>query len=273
LISFSKTSEIVKYRIFKFFLFFGINIFKSKYDLIPQATRFMRNIPLLENIFELLKLENKEIKCFFHAASTGEEVYSFLIFNDLYYKLKVNVMAGEYEKTAYKKIKEAIYSRDVIEKNNKAYVNNEFLQYFIKREETYHLCDEVKRKLAKVLLCDYTIMDEKFIQEYTSDIVFCNNTLLYHEFNIQKEVLEKLCVQSKKYLVITGVENKILENVLVRYGFYPYKKDWELIYDNWKLRRRASGRIYPTPTTPYLTDDDKNKEHYFKYSIFIKKEQ
>ncbi|MCF6172671.1 MAG: hypothetical protein L3J44_02660 [Campylobacteraceae bacterium] len=251
-------------------MLFNINIFKSSYDIIPQATCFLRNQVLLKNIFSLLKQDNKKIKCFFHAGSTGEEVYSFLMYNEMNDKLDLEINVGEYEENALAKIKKAQYSENTIEVVNKNFLKEEFLRFFTKEEKTYSVIPSLREKLNDILLCDYTKIDKIFLERYKSDIVFCNNTLLYHEHEVQEKVLENLCKQASKYLIITGVENKALEKVLKRYSFAPYKENWEEIYDSWTLRRRSGSPIYKTPTTPFLIDSDKKKEHYFKYSIFIK---
>jgi len=256
--------------VFRFFMLFGINIFKSNYDIIPQATCFLRNKTLLKHVFSLLKQDNKKIKCFFHAGSTGEEVYSFLMYNEVNDNIDLEVSVGEYEESALQKIKKATYSKDTIEVVNKTFLKGGFLRFFSKEKNSYSLIPSLKEKLQDVLLCDYTKIDESFLEKYRSDIVFCNNTLLYHEHDVQEQVLENLCKQSSKYLIITGVENSVLEKVLKKHSFVPYKENWEEIYDSWTLRRRKSSPVYKTPTTPFLTDLDKKKEHYFKYSIFIK---
>jgi chemotaxis methyl-accepting protein methylase len=134
----------------------------------------------------------------------------------------------------------------------------------------YKIKDTIKADIKDIMECDYTKMDKQFISKYNSDIVFCNNSLLYHSPEVQEKVLEKLCLQAKKILIISGAGHKPLELILRKNGFRPYKENWKEIYEGWKLRRCKYDKVYPTPTTPYLSDRDRDIEQFFRYSIFIK---
>ncbi|NBK99520.1 MAG: hypothetical protein EOM50_16180, partial [Erysipelotrichia bacterium] len=215
-------------------------------------------------------LNQSHFSVFVHAASTGEEVYSLIMYNQENFNFNMTFNAAEYEINAFQKIRQASYDKDKIEIANLNYIDECYLKYLTLNGSEYLLDEGISNQLKQLILYDYTKIDSKFLDQFSSDIVFCNNSLLYHEHIVQEQVLNQMCQQANKILIITGAENKVLEKILKKHHFIPYKKNWESIYDGWKLRRKIIEPIYPTPTTPYLTTLNKYKNHYFKYSIFVR---
>ena len=261
----------VKRYIQKFFAVFGVNPFAEPYEEIPLATRFFRNKILIKTFFDLLKKSGLNAPAlYFHACSTGEEPYSFAIYNRECIGLSISCRASDYNQNALNLARAGWYSNNTIEEVNRNFIDNNFKKYFQKLESGYVVDPVVRSLILGFDFLDYVCMDNDWVLSNRADAVFCNSSLLYHDHATQEIVLEKLCAQAREILVVTGVENSILEKVLKKHGFNPYVVNWEEIYDGCALRRVSVDPVYRTPTTPYLSDANKKKNHYFKYSIFLR---
>lgn len=249
----------------------GINPFEHSYDEIPLATRFFRNRPLIKTVFDLVQrahLNNSSF--FFHACSTGEEPYSYAMYKMENTGLSIKFQASDYNHSALDIARVGVYDEKTVDLINSGYISDKYKKYFNKVDGGYSLNQSVRLVMDDFIIVDYTKIDDDWASNHRADVVFCNSTLLYHSHQVQEFVLERLCIQASEILVLTGVENRILEKVLKKHGFIPYKENWEAVYDGCPLRRVKNDPVYRTPTTPYLSDRNKVKDHYFRYSVFYK---
>jgi chemotaxis methyl-accepting protein methylase len=255
----------------EFSMRFGVNPYQQDYNEIPTATRFFRNIPLIETVnFWLNSHQISNPTLYFHACSTGEEPYSFAMYALENRISQPKIYCSDFNSNALQIAKKAIYNQEAIEVKNHGYIANNYKKYFTFINNEYHLKDKVKDMIFNFSEVDYTKIDNEWVIKNQSDVVFCNSSLLYQPHNMQERALEALARQAKHLLVLSGVENNILTKVLTKYNYVPYELNWERIYDGCKLRRVKHDPLFRTPTTPYLSDKNKFKEHFFKYSIFEK---
>lgn len=232
---------------------------------IPTATRFFRNMPLMSEVFTLIGAARlPHTRLFFHACSSGEEPYSFVMHNLSGPMMAIDVAAADYNPLVVAMAQRAKYPR---------HMADEFSSYHNHFEPHFLYCTltaQVRAGVAKWLLIDYAADNCDWVTREAADVVFCNSSLLYHTHDVQAKVLDRLCRQSSQALVITGADNTVLETVLCRHGFTPHKRNWQAIYDGCPLRRFSADRPYTTPTTPWLSDRDRSIEQFFRYAIFLR---
>lgn len=238
---------------------------------IPTKTRFFRNQPLMAEVFSLLRAAKVPApSLFFHACSSGEEPYSFVMFNLEADQLPITVAAADYNPAAVATAQRAVYPRHVIDESNRGLIGPQYRRYFEPHGLSYWLAPAVRQAVSAWQVLDYTDETSDFEQSAAADVVFCNSSLLYHPAAVQARVLDRLCRQASQALVVTGADNAALESVLRRHGFLPHKRHWEAIYDGCPLRRIGADRPHTTPTTPYLSDRNRAIEQYFRYAIFLR---
>jgi chemotaxis methyl-accepting protein methylase len=239
--------------------------------VIPVTTRFFRNMPLMSEVFALIEAARlPQTRLFFHACSSGEEPYSFVMHNLNGPMMSIDVAAADYDPLVVAMAQRGRYPRHVVNESNSGFIPIIHSKYFETHFLHNMLAASVRRAVDKWLVLDYTADNIDWVTHEVSDIVFCNSSLLYHPHDVQAVVLDRLCRQSKHALVITGADNTALETVLPRHGFTPHKRNWQAIYDGCPLRRISAERPYTTPTTPWLTDRDRATEQFFRYSIFLR---
>ena len=241
------------------------------YGVIPVTTRFFRNVPLMTEVFALIVASGlPRTRLFFHACSSGEEPYSFVMHNLSGPMMSIEVAAADYDPHVVATAQRGRYPRHVVNESNSGLISNTHSKHFESHFLHYTLYASVRRAVDKWLVLDYTADAIDWVTHEVADMVFCNSSLLYHPHDVQAAVLDRLCRQAKHALVITGADNTALETVLTRHGFKPHKRNWQAIYDGCPLRRISAERLYTTPTTPWLTDRDRATEQFFRYSIFLR---
>ncbi len=238
---------------------------------IAPATRFFRNRPLMDEVFDLMTASGRSRwQLFFHACSTGEEPYSFAMANLLGPRLALSIEAADYNPHLLAQARAGRYDWLTLWRDNKGFMSRRERSQFQLRWLHGQVCANVRRAIARWHLLDYTDPGCHFEVNLPADVVFCNSSLLYHPPEVQAVVLARLCRQASEMLVVTGVDNTVLETVLPAHGFVPHGRNWEAIYDGCRLRRRAQDGHYNTPTTPFLSDANRAKVHHFRYAIFVK---
>ena len=248
---------------FKIKILFEYNIVQN--ETIQTSTSFFRNPYLLRVLLRKIDKE-KKYTVFFYAGSSGEEIYSLAIFNQLFFKRKLILTYSDYSEIMLKKAKEGCYKN--VHKHYPV-VGNDHISFFnISQNNLFTIKDKYRKMFNEYILCDYTRLDTQFIKQYTSDIVFCNWSLLYYPKNVQKKALQNLCLQAEKYLVIVGCHAGVLHSTLRENNFVPIHDDFALIYDGWEINRAKYDYGYKTYSSPFLTDFNKTREHYRRYSLF-----
>lgn len=238
---------------------------------IAPATRFFRNRPLLDEVFALLQGSgHASWRLFCHACSTGEEPYSFAMYNLLGPRLDLRITAADYNQDLLDQAMAARYDWLTIWRDNSTYLTRRERRLMRLVWLNCEMRPKVRAAIDQWLRLDYTDAANQFETRHAADIVLCNSSLLYHPVEVQAQVLDRLCRQAADILVVTGVDNVVLESVLTRHGFVPHRGHWEAIYDGCRLRRRALDGAFTTPTTPFLSDSNRAKEHYFRYAIFLR---
>ena len=240
-------------------------------NAIPTTTRFFRNKPLISEVFALIGAAHlPHTRLFFHACSSGEEPYSYVMHNLLDCHLPISVAAADYHPKIVDTAQRGVYPRHVIDESNAAFITANYRHNFKPQLLNYTLSSQVRQSVDRWLVIDYTDDGNDWVTCEAADMVFCNSSLLYHPLPVQALVLDRLCRQATQALIITGADNAALETVLPQHGFAPHRRNWERIYDGCPLRRISMERPYKTPTTPYLTDRDRATEQFFRYTIFLR---
>lgn len=221
-----------------------INVFTT------NKTNFFREIQhfnfLYENVYKEFNEQNKKIKIYCSASSTGEEVWSILgayaqrMLRDGKKELRTNIelLATDIDTAILKKAKDAEYEcRHVSKQALPIWLTKETMfelpvNNCRKDSSTYNEYHPVKIKNELKQLAQFrqmNLMDSeyKFVRDDYYDVVFCRNVLIYFSKEDQSKILKKLLKKLKVggYLMIGHSETPIgIEDSLEKKGYNIFKK-------------------------------------------------
>ena len=170
-------------------------------DMLINVTSFFRD----PEAFEILKKEvfprlieqlanEKALRIWIPACSTGEEVYSIAIALFEFLGNQVNAMhiqifASDIDKQAIDKARQGIYSHHIDE----AVGIERLARFFIKTTDGYQICKSIRN--VCVFAIQNVIQDPPFSR---INLICCRNLLIYLNTSIQKRVLNTfLCATSE----------------------------------------------------------------------------
>lgn len=149
------------------------------YEFLDRMTinvsEFWRNSnrwQLLESKFipELQK-QTKRLKCWSAACSTGEEPYTLaMIMAELKGLQDAQLMATDIDEGALEKARNGVY----LDRSIREVPENYLKKYFQQDQVTYHITDELKRR---VKFQKQNLLTDPFEQNF--DLIICRNVMIY----------------------------------------------------------------------------------------------
>ncbi|EDZ63769.1 MCP methyltransferase, CheR-type [Sulfurimonas gotlandica GD1] len=243
---------LVQTRLRKWLIKFELNSYSELYEKIADdksdqmlimlvnaittnVTSFFREdsqwIYLLQNIDTMFDRENKRIRIWSAACSSGEEPYSILMFlkehlND-FHKWDIKILATDISENMLQHAQNGIYE----EKNMQSIPKHMKYKYFIPAigkngGKAFAIKDELKKYIIfrsfNLVTGDYTIFKNKF------DVIFCRNVMIYFDRKTQDQLLfEFTNLLRKGSRVFVGhsesIQNKKLNYKLVSPSIYQLK--------------------------------------------------
>jgi two-component system CheB/CheR fusion protein len=213
-------------------------------DLLIGVTRFFRDQEVFEEIenkvipeiFDHNK-EEKSIRVWITACSTGEEAYSTaILFREYMEKMKIKydikVFATDIDKDAIEKASVGMYPESIV-----ADVSNERLKkYFTKEGNFYYVNREIREMM--IFASHNILKDPPF---YRMDFISCRNMLIYFQNILQKKVLSLLHFSLNKngFLVLGSSETT---GEMSEY-FIPFDNKLKLYKTNSNLKSDLSSNI------------------------------
>lgn len=119
----------------------------------------------------LLKNNQKSLKCWSAACSTGEEPYTLsIIQNNHYPNIDFNILATDIDENVLIKAQQGFYYDNSLKEIPKEFKD----KYFIHKDGTYHIIPELKKNIkfskADLLLDDF---------DNCYDLIICRNVIIY----------------------------------------------------------------------------------------------
>lgn len=166
-------------------------------SITTNVTSFFREanqwVYLKQNLSEILKSNNRKIRIWSAACSSGQEPYSILIFlkENLvdFASWDIKILATDISQNMLSKAIEGEYS----EKDVEGLSRNILLKYFgrIKRADgsvMYKIDDELKRyvtfRVFNLVRGNFSVFQNKF------DLIFCRNVMIYFDRETQNQLLQ-----------------------------------------------------------------------------------
>lgn len=139
-----------------------------------NVSEFFRN----GNRWEVLKsrvipdlIQNKRIKCWSAACSTGEEPYTLsMILKNYFPDTKAEIIANDIDEIALKKAQEGIY----FDRSMKEVPENIKSKYFKVENKLFYITDEIK---SSVKFKRLDLLIDRFDTNY--DLIICRNVMIY----------------------------------------------------------------------------------------------
>lgn len=168
-------------------------------EITINETYFFRDRPQLEALenhvllplIEERKTQNKTIRIWSSACSTGEEAYTIAII--LLANLKLNasrfdirILATDISNRTLELAKKGVYNERSVQ-----YVPDKYLdKYFDSHDNAFTIKDDVK-KLVK--FANINLLNKNQYAHFPSqDIIFCRNVLIYFNDTVRREVVKNL---------------------------------------------------------------------------------
>lgn len=234
--------------------------FKLAKELLIGVTRFFRDIKAFEYLEENVipkvvesNKENRQIRLWIPACSTGEEAYSFAILikdylrrNQLSYE--VTIFATDLDKEAIKKATQKTYPESIANE-----VPDHFLkQYFTVQKNGYQIAKEIRSTV--IFSVHNLIQDPPFSK---IDILSCRNFLIYVNNDLQQNLFRLFQYSLKKdaYLFLgssesLGEASSEYQEVSSKYKIYQNKNSKKIINFN---RRKPITLSYSDKSKPERT--------------------
>lgn len=143
--------------------------------LTINVSEFYRNKEqwdvLEKHIIPKLLKNNKKLKIWSSACSTGEEPYSMVMLLSKFMELKdIKVLATDIDKSAIDKAKIGVYSDKSLKELPKEFKN----KYFEKIENTYRIKEIIKNKVE---FKNMNLLKDEYPKD--CDLIFCRNVMIY----------------------------------------------------------------------------------------------
>jgi chemotaxis protein methyltransferase CheR len=182
--------------------------------LTINVSEFYRNpeqwAVLEKEIFPMLLQNNKNLKIWSSACSTGDEPYTLVMVLNKFLPLKdIKIIATDIDKGAIEKAVTGVYTSKSIESLPKEFID----KYFIQSGEVYRIKDEVKRCVE---FRQMNLLRDEY--PHDCDLVVCRNVLIYFTEDAKVDIYKKFNKSLKLdgILFVGSTEQIILSN---RYSF------------------------------------------------------
>ncbi|AUG57550.1 CheR family methyltransferase [Acetivibrio saccincola] len=193
-----------------------------------NVSEFYRNpdqwVKLKEIILPMIIKENKRLKVWSAACSSGEEPYTIaMILNEFFPLEEIKIFATDLDKEILEKAKKGVYNEKSVANLPKAYLQ----KYFIRDGNTYHIKDQLKK-------CIEFKQHNLLSDEYPSncDLIVCRNVLIYFTEEAKIEIYKKFNrALAPSGVLFVGSTEQIL--LYTNYNFRPvqtffYQKERDL---------------------------------------------
>lgn len=158
---------------------------------------------------DVLMTDNRPIRIWSAASSTGQEPYSIAIIINEFTRRTVDCSLEDFEvigtdisPSAVEEAFQANYSKFVM---GRGLTEDHLQTYFLCKEERFTLVDKIRNAV--------TFSTQNLFESYsrlgTFHIVFCRNVLIYFDADAKKKVFESMAsvIHPGGYLVLGGTEN------------------------------------------------------------------
>ncbi|TCO79786.1 CheR family methyltransferase [Marinisporobacter balticus] len=176
--------------------------------LTINVSEFFRNPSqwtlLQEEIFPMLLKNNKRLKLWSSACSTGEEPYSLVMALSEHLPLSaIKILATDIDKEAINKAKNGIYSKKSIE-NVPTHLAN---KYFETVGESYRISENIKKC---VQFKQHNLLDDAYPDQ--CDLIVCRNVMIYFTEESKEIMYKKFhkALNDKGILFVGSTEQIIL---------------------------------------------------------------
>lgn len=203
--------------------FKGLISNKDLYDefinyLTINVSEFYRNPnqwEVLENdIFPYLISNNKKLKIWSAACSTGEEPYSLVMLLTKLMNIKdINIIATDIDKAAIERAKIGYYSKKSLDN-----LPDDFIKkYFEETEKNWKISEDIK---SRVSFKQHNLLSDEYPKD--CDLIICRNVMIYFTEETKSIMYHKFhdSLNKNGILFVGGTEQIILPN---RYKLKPLK--------------------------------------------------
>lgn len=160
--------------------------------MTTHETYFFREIAQFEFLYNYYKHNKPKrfpIRAWSAAASTGEEAYSLaMVIDDLFYNHPWQIHGTDISKTAVSMANDACYAISTVSKIPKNYKKNYCLKGHGANEGTFTVIKKLKQN------CIFSVdnlLEPKSV-DYSFDIIFLRNVLIYFDERKQKQILNNV---------------------------------------------------------------------------------
>jgi chemotaxis protein methyltransferase CheR len=183
-----------------------------------NVSEFFRNPAqwqtLREVIMPMLLGNNKELKIWSSACSTGEEPYSLvMMLSEIMAPEKIKVIATDIDMGAIEKAKIGVYKENSLKNLSQQYVK----KFFVKVPDGYRISEDVKRRVDFGRL---DLLKDSFPSG--CHLVLCRNVLIYFTDQAKQQIYNKFgrSLVSKGILFVGSTEQIVVPG---KYGFVSLK--------------------------------------------------
>lgn len=186
--------------------------------LTINVSEFYRNPTqwdvLEKEVFPALLKENKNLKIWSAACSTGEEPYSLVMLLSKFMPLKqISILATDIDKMAIERAKTGLYSKKSLNNLPQKFTKD----FFTLKGDNYLISDTVK---SRVSFKSMNLLEDPYPSG--CDLIICRNVMIYFTEETKGEMYQKFHKALKPHgiLFVGGTEQIILPN---RYKLAPVK--------------------------------------------------
>ncbi|MCG7406453.1 protein-glutamate O-methyltransferase CheR [Paenibacillus sp. ACRRX] len=138
---------------------------------------------LRERVLPYLSAQNRSLRCWSAACSTGEEPYTLaMILDDARLLNTTTMIASDIDDNALAKAKEALYMERALKDVPTSFQDT----YFHKEEEMYRVQDKLKRSIT---FRKQNLLSDTFDGGY--DLIICRNVMIYFTEEAKHELYHK----------------------------------------------------------------------------------
>lgn len=162
-----------------------------------NVSEFYRNpeqwIKLKETILPMLIRQNRNLKIWSAACSSGDEPYTLaMILNEFFPLSDIRIIATDLDKDILEKAKKGIYNEKSVANLPKTYLR----KFFIQDGHTFKISDEIKQCIQ---FKHHNLLSDNYPSN--CDLIICRNVLIYFTEEAKIEMYKKF----NKALTTSGV--------------------------------------------------------------------
>jgi chemotaxis protein methyltransferase CheR len=191
-----------------------------------NVSEFYRNpeqwVKLKEIILPILIKQNKKIKIWSAACSSGDEPYTLaMILNEFFPLEDIKIIATDLDKEILEKAKKGIYAEKSVVNLPKAYLK----KYFIQENNNFRIKDELKKCIE---FKQHNLLSDKYPSD--CNLIVCRNVLIYFTEEAKIEIYKKF----NKALAPSGVLFVGSTEQIILYANYHFKPIQTFFYQKEK---------------------------------------